>query len=247
MQSIDPRVKLSSIAAFIVVAVSTPTVSPLILMFAATVVLAVLSKIPLKFFLLRSSMFIPIFAGVIAIPLLFITPGRILMSTDIGGFLLSITYEGGYKMIVFTLRVWVCVAFLTLLVLTTRFTTMLHAMESLRLPRLLVMMTSLTYRFAFIFIGEGYRMLLARESRTGAKQKRLETIKSLGKIVGTLFIRSYERGERVYFAMASRGYSGEARSLVKLKLHPRDLVFIAFAAIFCVATVLFAHTSAVGG
>jgi cobalt/nickel transport system permease protein len=44
-------------------------------------------------------------------------------------------------------------------------------------------------------------------------------------MVGTLFIRSYERGERVYAAMTARGFDGQSRMLENLKFRPADACF----------------------
>ena len=44
-------------------------------------------------------------------------------------------------------------------------------------------------------------------------------------MTGTLFIRSYERGERVYAAMLARGFDGHSRTLNQLNLKPADVYF----------------------
>jgi cobalt/nickel transport system permease protein len=55
-------------------------------------------------------------------------------------------------------------------------------------------------------------------------------------MIGTLFIRSYERGERVYAAMASRGFDGNTRSLNQLKFKGADAIF-GLTAVFAIAAV----------
>ncbi|MFQ5711123.1 MAG: cobalt ECF transporter T component CbiQ [Candidatus Geothermarchaeales archaeon] len=224
-QGVDPRVKLCSFVAFILAAVAVRTVTPLIILFLIITGLAVVSGIPLRFFLLRATLFIPMFAAVIALPLPFITPGTPLATIGYGGFFISITEEGLYRAAQFTLRVWVCVASLVLLALTTRFSRLVQSLERLKAPRVFVMMIAVTYRFIFLFIDEAYRMALAREARRVGMERRMQTMKSLANMLSTLFIRAYERGERVYLAMVARGYTGEAKSMVKMRCTQRDWFF----------------------
>jgi cobalt/nickel transport system permease protein len=88
------------------------------------------------------------------------------------------------------------------------------------------MMSSITYRFLFLFVDEAYRMSLAKEARTAKNMSGINAIKTLGSMISSLLIRAYERGERVYLAMKNRGYSGEIMDLSIIKLHFRDALFI---------------------
>jgi cobalt/nickel transport system permease protein len=206
--------------------------------FLVITVFTVVSKISLRYFFLRATLFIPIFASVIALPLPFITPGTPLTTIGYDGYFIFVTKEGVYKALQFAFRIWVCVASLTLLVLTTRFTMLIHAMERFKIPRVFVMMTAVTYRFIFLFINETYRMLLAKEARKVGEEQRMQIMKSLAYIIGTLFIRAYERGERVYLAMTARAYAGETRSLGKMKCGVRDWVFGGASVLICLTVLL---------
>lgn len=237
LQRIDPRVKLVCVVAFILSAVAVRTVTPLFVLLAVIVILCVLSRIPLKFFFLRTTIFIPIFAGVIALPLPFITPGAPLVQVGIGGLIIGITGEGIFRAVQFTFRVWVCVASSILLVLTTRFSKLIQAMENFRFPGVLVTMTAVTYRFIFLFIGEAYRMVLAKESRTVTRQRWIENIRSLANLIATLFIRAHERGERVYLAMIARAYAGTVRSIGKMKYAQRDWIFAGSFLLTCIVAL----------
>jgi len=50
-------------------------------------------------------------------------------------------------------------------------------------------------------------------------------LKTMGNMIGTLFVRSYERGERVYSAMLARGYNGQTKTLRNLKMDTVDFTF----------------------
>ena len=48
--------------------------------------------------------------------------------------------------------------------------------------------------------------------------------KVLGGMIGSLFLRSYERSERIYAAMLSRGFDGSVRTMRAERLRAIDLV-----------------------
>jgi cobalt/nickel transport system permease protein len=95
----------------------------------------------------------------------------------------------------------------TVLAATTEPRALLRGLERLRLPSVLVQILMFMFRYADVVGGELRRMRVARESR-GFRGRNLGALRVLGPAAGSLFIRSYERGERVHLAMLSRGYDG---------------------------------------
>jgi len=82
------------------------------------------------------------------------------------------------------------------------------------------------------------RLLRARYSRAGRLDWRRQ-LSTLGLMLGSLFIRSYGRAERVYSAMACRGYDGRSRTLKQPRWRPADAFFgIAAAAVVLSASLL---------
>ncbi len=90
---------------------------------------------------------------------------------------------------------------------TTPVPDILRGLERLRVPRVFVGICAFMIRYGDVIIAEMQRMRVARASR-GYDARWLWHARAVAASAGTLFIRSYERGERVYLAMASRGYSG---------------------------------------
>ena len=80
-------------------------------------------------------------------------------------------------------------------------------LQRLRAPALLTTIATLMLRYAEVIVGEARRMRTARICR-GHDPRFLWQVGATAKAVGTLFIRSYERGERVHLAMVSRGWTG---------------------------------------
>jgi cobalt/nickel transport system permease protein len=94
-----------------------------------------------------------------------------------------------------------------LLASTTEPRDVLLALQRLRFPTLLVEIFAFMIRYADVVTDEMRRMRIARESR-GFQARHLGHVRVLGTAAGALFIRAYERGERVHLAMLSRGYAG---------------------------------------
>jgi len=94
-----------------------------------------------------------------------------------------------------------------ILAATTTARDIIAGLQRLRFPSLIVEIASFMLRYIGVVLDEMRRMNVAQQSRgfmvTGPRQWR-----SVARTSGALFIRSYERGERVHLAMLSRGYNG---------------------------------------
>ena len=90
---------------------------------------------------------------------------------------------------------------------TTPIPDLLRGLERLHVPSMLVAITAFMVRYGDVLGGELHRMRIARESR-GADPRWIWQARGVASTAGTLFVRSFERGERVHFAMQARGYTG---------------------------------------
>jgi cobalt/nickel transport system permease protein len=86
---------------------------------------------------------------------------------------------------------------------------LLAGLERLHVPRQLVQIMGFMIRYLDVTAEEMRRMRIARESR-GFSGGSLRSWPVVARSAGALFIRSYERGERVHLAMLARGYEGSA-------------------------------------
>jgi cobalt/nickel transport system permease protein len=112
---------------------------------------------------------------------------------------------------------------LTALVATTPFALLLEALGRMGVPPALVMQLGFLYRYLFVLIDEGMRLRRARDFRGAALAPAGRRLTAVGGIIGSLFVRSLERAERVHLAMQSRGHSGVARGLHRLHFGLADL------------------------
>jgi cobalt/nickel transport system permease protein len=164
-----------------------------------------------------------------AATLIFSRPGAALFTLALGPLRLVATDAGLLAFVSVVLKSWLSVQAALLLMATTHFTAVLQALRALRLPAVLVAILSFAYRYLFVLTEEAQRMLRARECRSAEAAGRVAG-RSLawragvvGQMAGTLFLRSYERSERIYVAMLSRGYNGELRSLGERPLGSTEL------------------------
>jgi cobalt/nickel transport system permease protein len=221
VHALDARVKLVLAVAFIFVCALMPSGAwPIYLLMLSLVFSgAVLSELGLKFMLQRSLLALPFLLA--ALPLPFTIGGPELLRFPLGAGMISISLQGTERFLSIVFKSWMSVQAAILLASTTPFPDLLLAMRALRLPRILVSIIGLMWRYIFVMVDEVLRMLRARSARSGLSSRPdLRAGGSLawrarvtGGMAGSLFLRSLERSDRIYAAMLARGYDGEVRSL----------------------------------
>ncbi|GAC1471918.1 MAG: cobalt ECF transporter T component CbiQ [Isosphaeraceae bacterium] len=122
--------------------------------------------------------------------------------------------EHGVTIVALTILLKDTLSFLAtlLLVQVTPFRTLLVGMRRLGMPVVLVATLQFMYRYLFVLTEELDRMVKARRARTFRRSGRLHW-GLLSGLIGMLFLRSFERGERVHAAMLARGWDGTIRTL----------------------------------
>jgi cobalt/nickel transport system permease protein len=178
-----------------------------------------------------------------ALPLIFTRPGDILATFQVGPITLSISGQGMQEFATIALKSWVSVQVALLLTFTTPFHDLVDGLRQLRMPRIIVSTISFMYRYIAVLSEEAGRMMRARASRSadvdghggGTLVWRMQVV---GGMVGSLFIRSYERSERVYAAMQSRGFQGDLKHMHGRPLDSFDWAFFLAGAAGILAFVL---------
>jgi cobalt/nickel transport system permease protein len=138
------------------------------------------------------------------------------------------------RFISIAVKSWLSMQAAIILAASTPFPDLLIAMRALRIPRLLVSIFGLMWRYLFVLVDEATRLIRARASRSGSCK--VPTARSGGSLswrarvtggmAGNLFLRAYERSDRIFMAMVSRGYDGEARSLPLPGIQPAHWVIL---------------------
>lgn len=226
---LDPRVKVLLAILFVLTVSLTPAgawvafASYLLIVLAGTLA----ARLHFAFTLRRSYVVLPFALAAMAIP--FITAGPVVYEIPLLGW--TITGPGLTRFFSILLRMWLAVQGVILLMATTRFSDLLWGLRSLRLPPQLVGTIGFMYRYLFVLADEALRMIRARTARSpqhahAPKPSVIWQGRVAGSMVGSLFLRSLERSERVFAAMSSRGYDGRARSLASFRMGSRDWIFM---------------------
>jgi cobalt/nickel transport system permease protein len=178
-----------------------------------------LSRLPLRFVAKRLMVVVP-FVFTLCLVILFTHPG----GREIVRFgALAITSEGLERAALIAARAMAAVALVLCMLGTMRFENTLKALEHLRVPTKVTQLLMFTYRYIFVLVDDYSGMSRSLSSRGFEKRTSLRTLTTLAKVIGMLFIRSYERAERVYHAMASRGYSGKLETVTQFKMDATDI------------------------
>lgn len=128
--------------------------------------------------------------------------------------------------------------------LNTPMTDLTMALERLHVPKLLVELMELIYRFIFVLADTAGRIRVAQESRLGYQGFR-RSMDCMGTLVSLVFLRAWRQGDRVYSALESRGYDGSLSTLTAayqdgkgLYLWAAGVVMLQLAAFFVERGVL---------
>jgi cobalt/nickel transport system permease protein len=232
LHRLDPRVKVLVTLFYIVSNVALPDgawtafgASWLFLLLAAR-----LGQLSPGLLLRRSLIALPFLLA--ALSVLFTLPGRTLWSARILTWTVAISDAGLLRFFSILVRSWLSVQMAILLTATTTFPDLMHALRHLRVPGVLVAIISFMYRYLFVLAGEANRLMRARAARSARRAQGdggsaaggslWWRARVAGSMVGQLFLRSYERSERVYNAMLSRGYRGQLLTMNPHVMTRRD-------------------------
>ncbi|MCW8796097.1 MAG: cobalt ECF transporter T component CbiQ [Chlorobium sp.] len=108
---------------------------------------------------------------------------------------------------------------------TSTIASLSHAMLHLRVPKKLVTMFYFFYRYIGVIANEYENMLRMLHARGFRPDTSMHTVRIYAYFTGMLFIKSYERSERVYNALLMRGFNGQIPLLAHFTLRRQDLVF----------------------
>lgn len=230
LQRLDVRGKLVvAIAALLVVSV-TSTITTLLIVYAVVTLVAVRSRVPFRTFTARIWLFVPVFTGLIALPITtnLVTPGAPLLHLGHWfGHDLSITDAGLAHAARLVLRVATSIAVVTALVLTTPWNRLLAAARWIRVPKMFVMVTALTLRYVHHLADVTIEMIDARRARgAGLLRRPGEGRAVVASTVGSVFVRSMQVADEVHDAMLSRGYRGDPPRTAPFELTRNDVVFL---------------------
>lgn len=239
LQKLDPRTKVVSLFLLVTTASFIRSIAILAALYAVSCSLAVLSRIPLKLYIKRVWLVIPLFTGVMALPSIFnfVRPGDSLVSIINFGHQLHfgslvfpaelfVTKQGLKGAVLLILRTGTAVSFAFLFTATTRWNEFLKSLRVLFLPQVFVATMEMCYRYIFLLLNITTEMFIARKSRTIEKIDSKSGRRFASKTMAGLLGKSFALNEEVYEAMVSRGYKGEPAVLNRFRFTLLDFQWI---------------------
>ncbi len=242
LQSWDPRLKVGLTGAMLVAisfgARTADIESWLRLVFLTLVALvtAGIGGISHRRWFGRSLVVLPFALFVAVAALVAVVPGHT-EGVPLGGWTLTAAPGGVEKALRLLARAWVSILVTLLLAMTTPLSSILTALERWHFPRGFLEVCSLVYRYLWVLLEEGRRLLLARRLRGGTAPP----WRSGGRILATLFARALGRAQRIEIALRLRGYRGTLPLGRRLAWTGRDSRRLLLATVVLTAAVIAPH------
>lgn len=202
LHQVPPQCKVAATLTFVLVVVATPirNVGAFPAYTTLLIAWALWGGVPLTWVARKFAFETPFILFALFLPFLGEGP-----KLDLAGFSLSV--EGLWGAFNIVAKATLGLGATVVLAATTEMAAILHGLEHLRMPRVITAIAGFMVRYADVVSGEMKRMRIARESRC-YNPRWFWQGGALASSAGTLFIRSFERGERVHLAMLSRGFNG---------------------------------------
>ncbi|MBO0856924.1 MAG: cobalt ECF transporter T component CbiQ [Chloracidobacterium sp.] len=234
LQSFDPRVKVAGLLGLLVSSALAHRLLVILDVFGVALILALLSRISWRMLAKWGWASALVFSGPLALPAVFLTPGRIIFRLPL--FSWPVTAQGMAGATLLIARVETAVTLSLLLILSTPWPRVLKAMRALGAPVVLVTILGMTYRYIFLLLATAHDMFEARQSRRVGALMAAEARRFATSCIGVLLGKSLQLSSEAHLAMISRGFRGEVYSLDEFAMRPRDwMALAAFAGLIIIA------------
>jgi len=219
IQRWDPRLKIFSLMVFVF---GVAVLKSLPMAFAALVVaILVLRTAALPFHFVQHGLEA---AGIFLLPFFLVMPFSYPGEAAFHVLGMGFAWEGlRFATLIFTKAITIILSSFIMFG-TARFDVSMIALQRLKCPAMLVQMVLFTYRYIYVFMDDMKTLNVAMRARGFIPKTNMRTMSILGGFVGTLLVRSFERTERVYKAMLSKGYNGTFPSMVEFSADGGDFI-----------------------
>jgi cobalt/nickel transport system permease protein len=197
-----PQCKVAATVLFVLAVASTPTGGywPYLWYLTLLAAVAALARLPPLIMARRLLVEVPFVLFVLALPVLGGPPRLAVLG-------ITLSVPGFHAAATITLKATFGLLATAILAATTPLPEIITGLERLRVPRVFTAVASFMVRYLDVLAAELDRMRTAALCR-GGNPRWLWQVREVTAGLGALVVRAFERGERVYLAMASRGYTG---------------------------------------
>lgn len=205
LHELSPQLKILSTLLIVVSIAFSKIINPFQIISHAVIVFLIIrfSNIPLKTYLKRLTLDIPFILFALFLP--FLSSGNNDMVFTL--FTFEIYRTGLLEMFAILFKATAGLSMGIVLTATTTNIELIYGLQKLKVPPIIIAIMSFSIRYIDVFIDEFKRVKISMQSR-GYIEKGIKTLLPIAYASGAMLIRGYERGERVYLSMISRGFTG---------------------------------------
>lgn len=236
MRRVDARAKLVFSLACVIASITAKTPAAGLIVGATCLLLTVCSGVQLRVMALRLAAPL-LFAFIMAVLQAAFSAGTPLYRLDLMGYSLGISRAGLENGAALMARVFGSVASVLLLTMTTPAHRLLSAAARFKVPQGFCEVALFAYRYIFVLLEDAVTVYHAQSIRLGYSGARLG-IKSLGTLMGTVFLRAYSQAEATGAAMALRGYTGDYMPASREEFRATDAILLCGGLSLCLAVSL---------
>ena len=229
LHNLSPQLKILSTLLIVISIAFSKIINPFQILSHALIVFLMIrySRIPLKIYLKRLTIDIPFILFALFLP--FLSSGN----NDVVMTILSFdVYRTGLlEMLAILFKATSGVSLGIVLTATTTNIEIIYGLQKLKLPSIIIAIMSFSIRYIDVFIDEFKRVKISMQSR-GYIEKGIKNLIPIAYASGAMLIRGYERGERVYLSMVSRGFNGVIELQERQYMKSNYLLCLAISSVF---------------
>ena len=205
LHELSPQLKILSTLLIVISIAFSKIINPFQIISHAVIVFLIIrfSNIPLKTYLKRLTLDIPFILFALFLP--FLSSGNNDMVFTL--FTFEIYRTGLLEMFAILFKATAGLSMGIILTATSTNIELIYGLQKLKVPPIIIAIMSFSIRYIDVFIDEFKRVKISMQSR-GYIEKGIKTLLPIAYASGAMLIRGYERGERVYLSMISRGFTG---------------------------------------
>ena len=241
LQNIHSEAKLISVFCLLITLTKIQSLGIFVAVLFVEYYLAYMSKIRITHLIKRSGIPAIVFSGIVVLPVLFRQSANAMTTGTLwaaSGFELMPTNGEIMFVIVFITKILCIVTLTSMLLLTTPWHAVVHALRIIRVPRIFISIVLITERYIYITIETALNIFEAKITRTVRILTRAEEQSMLGGVTSSLFGNITNKSEMVYQAMNARGYSGYKQYHTTERWKIVDYTVVVFSIVSC-CTALF--------
>jgi len=235
VHDLDPRAKTIAVLLVVIGIVlgPPPQLAEIVLLAGLYVTVTLMARLPVRAIFARSFLVLPVAAGIALFAPLSQVTGELSLES------VAEAYQTGWVLSwSIVSKAWLSACAVILLAATTPPPLLFKGLGAMHVPSVFITMLTFLYRYAEVLRGQLSSMRRAIASR-GPSVHGTRLVRLYGNLAGAMFVRAYERGERIHAAMLSRGYDGTLPTAEPLRMRPVDALVLVTALLAAAALILY--------